>query len=120
MAGDKRHAWGQAYRDGSLICDRVHVRLDRNRPAGAAPPQRRTVITRFEGCLHPTLRAELTELALCHGTAARRVAERIKPVVLLLGDPRHERERIFGQLLPPTTHRDDLRDVEYRFRELTP
>ena len=82
MTGDKRRAWGQAYRDGSLICGRVHVKLDRDRP-GAAPPQRRTVIARFEGCLHPTLRAELTDSSL-------------------------------------DTHHDDLRDVEYRFRELTP
>ena len=119
MTGDERYAWGQAYRDGSLICARVRVTLDRDDRASPARC-RRTVIARFDGRLHPALRAELIELARCHGTAARRVAERINPIVLLLGDPRHGRERILGQLLPPTTHNDDLHDVEYRLRELTP
>ncbi|MGH2942926.1 MAG: hypothetical protein ACRDLN_09185 [Solirubrobacteraceae bacterium] len=120
MTGDKRYAWGQAYRDGSLICESVRVTLARDDQPGAAPRQCRRVLVRFDGGLHPTMRAELTELASCQGAAAHRVAERIEPIVLLLGDPRHGRERIVGRLLPPQTHRNDLREVQFRVRELRP
>jgi hypothetical protein len=120
MTDGERHVWGQAYRDGSLICDRARVTLDRNDQPRAAPRQRRTVIARFDGRLHPTLRAELTMLAHRQGATARRAAERIKPIVLLLGDPHHGRQRIVGQLLAPQTHHNDLREVEFRVRELHP
>jgi hypothetical protein len=120
MTADERNAWGHAYRDGSLICDRARVTLARDGELGAPPRQRRTVIARFDGRLHPTLRSELTELAHCQGAVGRRLAERIEPIVLLLGDPHHGRERIVGQLLPPQTHSNDLREVEFRVRELRP
>lgn len=120
MADGTRYAWGQVYRDGSLICDRARVTLDRDDQLGAAARQRRTVIARFDGRLHPTLRAELTQLTDCLGTAGRRLAERIEPIVLLVGDPHHGRERIVGRLLPPHAHSNDLREVEFRVRELRP
>jgi hypothetical protein len=120
MADGERYVWGQAYRDGSLICDRARVTLACDDQPGAAPHQRRTVIARFDGRLHPTLRAELTQLTHSQGTAARRRAERIEPIALLLGDPHHERERIVGRLLPPQAHSNDLREMEFRVRELRP
>ncbi|MGH2943680.1 MAG: hypothetical protein ACRDLN_13000 [Solirubrobacteraceae bacterium] len=118
MAHGTRYAWGQVYRDGSLICDRARVTLPCDDQPGAAPRRRRTVIARFDGRLHPALRAELTELTQARGTAARRLAERIEPIVLLLGDPHHERQRIVGQILPPQVHGNDLREIEFRVREL--
>ena len=120
MTGGQRYAWGCAYRDGSLICGRVHLTLDRDDRHGRAPSERRTVIARFEDRVHPTLRAELDELARCQGAAARRVAESIEPIVLLLGDPRHGQQRIVARLLPPRQRRNDPREVEYRLRELPP
>lgn len=120
MAGGELYAWGQAYRDGSLVCTGVRVTLAGDDQLGAAPRRRRTVIARFDGRLHPTLRAELTELAHCQGASGRRVAERIQPIVLMVGDPRHGRERIIGHLLPPQAHSNDLREVEFRVRELRP
>jgi len=84
-------------------------------PSAAATEPAGTCTT---GPRHPARRPRL--LARCHGTTARRVAERINPILLLLGDLRHGRGRILGRLLPPTTHTDDLHDVEYRLRELTP
>jgi hypothetical protein len=53
-------------------------------------------------------------------TVTRVTAERIEPIVLLVGDPRHGRERIVGRLVPPQVHRADLREVEFGLRELTP
>ncbi|MGH2941327.1 MAG: hypothetical protein ACRDLN_00930 [Solirubrobacteraceae bacterium] len=115
-----RYAWGQAYRDGSLVCGRVHVTLGRDERLGLAPRERRTVIARFEDRLHPTLRSELTELARRRGAAARRAAERIGTVVLVVGDPRLGSERIVGRIVPPQIRRGDLRDVEFELRELVP
>lgn len=119
MADGTRYVWGQVYRDGSLICDRARVTLPTDEHPGGEPRQRRTVIARFEGRLHPMLRAELTELTSCQGTvAARRLAEGIEPIVLLLGDPHHQRERIVGRLLPPQVPGNELREIEFRVREL--
>jgi hypothetical protein len=120
MVTEQRHAWGQAYRDGSLVCGRVHLTFGRNDRLGLAPRERRSVVARFEDRLHPTLRSELIELARRRGSAARRAAERLEPIVILVGDPRHGRERIVGRLVAPQSRHGDLRNVEFELRELTP
>lgn len=114
----RRHAWGQAYRDGSLVCGRVHVTFGRDERIGLAPRERRMVLARFEDRLHPALRAELAELARRRGAAARRAAERIEPIVLMVGDPRDGRERIVGRIVPPQARRGALRDIAFELREL--
>ncbi len=116
----RRHAWGQAYRDGSLVCGRVHITFGRDERLGLAPRERRTVLARFEDRLHPALRAELAELARRRGAAARRAAERMEPIVLTVGDPRESRERIVGRIVPPQTRRGALRDIPFELRELDP
>jgi hypothetical protein len=120
MTAGRRYAWGQVYRDGSLICDRARVTLPYDDQPAAVSRGRRTVLARFDGRLDPKLRAELTELADSQGTTGRRVVERIEPIVLLLGDPHHGRERIVGHLLSPQTRSTDLRETEFRVRELCP
>jgi hypothetical protein len=117
MVFEQRHAWGRAYRDGSLICGRVHVTFGRDERLGLAPRERRYVVARFEDRLHPVLRSELAELAHRRGAAARRAAERMEPIVLVIDDPRHGRDRIVDRIEPPHTRRSDLRDVEFRLRE---
>ena len=114
----RRHAWAQAYRDGSLVSGRVRVTFARDDRLGLAPRERRTVIARFEDRVHPALRAELAELARRRGAAALRAAERIEPIVLMVGNPRGGRERIVGRIVPPQTRRGDLREIEFRLREL--
>jgi hypothetical protein len=125
MVFGQSSAVGQAYRDGSLVCGRVHVTLGRcDDRLRLAPRERRSVVARFEDRLHPTLRSELAELASRRGAAARRAAERIGPIVLMVGDPQHGRERIVGRLEPPQRRRIDLRidlrDIEFRVREQAP
>jgi hypothetical protein len=120
MTARQHYAWGHAYRAGSLVCARVHITFHRNDQLGPAHCDRRTVIARFEDRLHPMLRAELDELARCHAASARRAAERLEPIVLLVGDPRHGQERIVGRLLLPRERRDDLHEIEFRLHELTP
>jgi hypothetical protein len=120
VVSEQRYAWGRAYRDGSLVCTRVHVTFRRDERLGLAPRERRYVAARFLDRLHPDLRAELAELTRRRGAAARRAAERIEPIVVVIDDPRHGRERIVGRLVPPQVRRGDLRDVEFGLRELTP
>jgi hypothetical protein len=117
---EPRYAWGQAYRDGSLVCGRVHVTFGRDDRVGLTSRERRTLVVRFEDGLHPTLRSELDMLAHHRGAAARRAAERIEPIVIVVGDPRHGRERIVGRIVPPQSRRAGLRDVEFGLRELVP
>jgi hypothetical protein len=98
----------------------VHVTFDHDDRLGLAPHERRYVIARFLDRLHPTLRLELTELARRRGAAARRAAERIEPIVIVIDDARHGRERIVGRIVPPQVRCGDLRDVEFGLRELAP
>jgi hypothetical protein len=66
------------------------------------------------------LRSELAELSRRRGAAARRAAERIEPIVIVIDDPRRGRERIVGRIVPPQVRHGDLRDVEFELRELAP
>jgi len=117
VVSEQRHAWGRAYRDGSLVCTRVRVTFRRDDRLGLAPRERRYVATRFLDRVHPDLRAELIELARRRGAAARRAAERIEPIVVVIDDPRHGRERITGRLQSPQVRRGDLGEVEFGLRE---
>ncbi|MCA1677920.1 MAG: hypothetical protein LC777_02695 [Actinobacteria bacterium] len=70
MALQQRYAWGRVYRDGSLVCGRVHVTIGRDDRLGLAPHERRYLAARFLDRVHPALRAELAELARRRGAAA--------------------------------------------------
>jgi hypothetical protein len=117
------YAWGRAYRDGSLVCGRVHVKIARDDRLGLAPHERRRyVAARFLDRVHPDLRAELAELARRRGAAARRAADRIKPIVVVFDDPCLGRERIVGRIEPSQVRFcfGALGDVEFGLRELSP
>jgi hypothetical protein len=61
---------GRAYRDGRLVCWRVHVTIGRDDARlGLAPHERRHITARFRDRLDSALRAELRELARCRGAA---------------------------------------------------
>jgi len=98
----------------------VHVTFDRDDRLGLAPHERRYIAARFLDRLHPTLRSELAELTRRRGAAARRAAERIEPIVIVVDDPRHGRERIVGRIVSPQVRHGDLREVEFGLRELGP
>ena len=119
MMTERRQAVGRAYRDGSLVCTRVHVTFRRDDRLGLTPHERRHIAARFLDRLHPDLRAELAELTRRRGSAARRAAERIAPIVVVIDDPCLGRERIVGRLEPPQVRRcfGHLGDVEFGLRE---
>jgi hypothetical protein len=100
--GQQHHAWGRACRDGRLVCWRVRgtIGCDDLR-LGLAPRERRYVTARFRERLDRELQAELVQLVRRRGAAARRVAETLEPIVIVVDDPRHGRTRMTGQLQPP-------------------
>jgi len=69
------YAWGRAYRDGKLVCGRVHVTVGRDARLGLAPNERRYITARFRERLDAALHAELAQLVRRRGAAARRIAE---------------------------------------------
>jgi hypothetical protein len=115
MLSEQRYACGRAYRGETLVCARVHVTIGR---LGLAQPERRSVTAQFVDLLDPTLSAELAALVRRRGMAARRVAERLDPIELILVDPRHGRQCMVGRLEPPQVRRGELREIEFGLREL--
>jgi hypothetical protein len=116
---EQRYAWGRAYRNGRLVCWRVHVTIGRDDARlGLAPRERRYVTARFRERLDRDLHAELVQLVRRRGTAARRVAEKLEPIVIVVDDPRHGRSRVVGRLQPPQMRGPDLGDIEFTVREL--
>jgi hypothetical protein len=95
----------------------VHVTIGRDDRFGGVPRGRRYVAARFLDRLHPQLRADLTELARRRGADARRAAERMQPIVVVIDDPCRGRERIVGRIDPPRVLRGRLGDVEFGLRE---
>jgi hypothetical protein len=114
---ERRQAVGRAYRDGTLVCGRVHVTIGRDDGLGLTQRERRCLRARFLDRLHPDLQAELAELARRRGAAAQRAAERLDPIVVVIDDPQTGRERIEAHIEPPQVRRAYLSDVEFPLRE---
>jgi hypothetical protein len=75
---------------------------------------------RFYEPLDDGLRSELAQLMRRRGTFARRAAERIEPIEVVVGDAHGEPERIVGLVESPEVHHGQLRDVEFAMRKLEP
>jgi hypothetical protein len=116
---EQRYAWGRAYRDGRLVCWRVHVTIGcDDARLGLAPRERRYVTASFRERLDRDLHAELVQLVRRRGAAARRIADKLEPIVIVVDDPRHGRQRVVGRLQPPQIRGCDLREIEFAVREL--
>jgi hypothetical protein len=121
MVFEQRQAWGRAYRDGRLVCWRMHVTIGRHEARlGLAAHERRYVTARFRERLDSALRDELVALARRRGAAARRLADRMEPIVIVVDDPRDGRRRVVGRLEPPQVRAGHLADIEFAVRELAP
>jgi len=111
---------GRAYRAERLVCGWVHVTISVDERLGLAPHERRRVRLRFHEPLDDALRSELAQLMRRRGTAARRAAERIEPLEIVIGDAYGEPERIRGIVEPPLARHGQLCDVEFAMRRLEP
>jgi hypothetical protein len=111
---------GRAYRAGRLVCGWVQVTISDDERLGLTEQERRLVRVRFHEPIDDGLRSELTQLQRRRGQAARRAAERIDPIEVVVDDPHGERQRIVGRVEPPQVHHGFLRDIEFAFRKLEP
>lgn len=110
--------WAHACRDGEVICGGVTLTLRMDTRLGLAPRERRRVGIRFIEHVHPELRRELSELVRRRGAAARRAAERMKPIELVFDAPPEGLQRITGWLEPPSRKRGELDEIEFNLYEL--
>lgn len=118
VAGERDYVSGRAYRDERLVCARVQLTIGRDPRLGLSSHERRYLLARFCGQLDPGLRAELTELVRRRGAAARRVAELLEPIEIVVDDPRHRSRRLVARLQPPQLRGGgDLRTIEFGLRE---
>lgn len=120
MVTEQRYAWGRAYRGERLVCARVQVTIGRDHDRlGLARHERGYVLARFQERLDGALRTELAELVRRRGAAARRIAETLEPIELVVDDPRRGRQRVIGRVQPPQLRYGQLREIEFAVRELT-
>ncbi|MGH2943255.1 MAG: hypothetical protein ACRDLN_10850 [Solirubrobacteraceae bacterium] len=89
MVFEQRYGWARAYRDGRLVAGRVRLTVDHDVRVGLAPGERRRRSLRaaFIERVDPTLRAELAAVARRRGAAARRAADRMDPIEVVIDDP---------------------------------
>jgi hypothetical protein len=116
-----RHSgWGRAYRDGTLVCARVHVTIGHDERLGLTRRERRDVRARFQERIDGSLRSELIALLRRRGAAARRIADTLDTIELVLDDVDGAPHRIVGQLQPPQARHGRLRDIEFGLHEQEP
>jgi hypothetical protein len=114
----QRRRLARAYRSGRLICGWVQVTISDDERLGLTQQERQVVRLRFHEPLDDGLRAELVELLRRRGSAARRAAERIDPIEVVVDDPHGARQRIVGSVQPPQAHHGRLRDIEFALRRV--
>jgi hypothetical protein len=111
---------GRAYRAGRLVCGWVQVTLNDDGRLGLTRQERRVVRVRFREPINDALRSELALLMRRRGLAARRAADRIDPIEVVVDDPHGECERIIGRVEPPQIHHGSLGDAEFALSRLEP
>jgi hypothetical protein len=119
---EQRYGWGRAYRDGRLVAGRVRLIVDHEVRVGLAPRERRRRFLRavFTERVDPILRDELAAVARRRGAAARRAADRMDPIEVIVEDRHLGRQRIVGRIEPPRVCRGDLDETEFAVREIEP
>jgi hypothetical protein len=116
----QRPRLGRAYRSGRPNCGWVHVTISDDERLGLTRQERRLVRACFHEPLDDALRSDLTRLLRRRGSAARRAAERIDPIEVVVDGPHGERQRILGRVEPPQMYHGPLRDIEFALRRLEP
>lgn len=116
----QRSGWARAYRDGKVACARVHVTIGRDDRLGLARHERRDVCVRFQDRIDDPLRSELVALVRRRGAAARRIADALETIELVLDHPDGEGQHITGRLQPPQLRHGRLRDIEFRLHQYEP
>jgi hypothetical protein len=111
---------GRVYRAGRLVCGWAQVTIRDDGRLGLTREERRVVGVRFHEPLDDGLRSELRELTRRRGQAARRVAERVDPIEVVVDEPGSGCRRIVGCVQPPQVRHGALRDIEFALRGTEP
>ena len=106
-----------ACRDTEVVCGRVELTVATDTRLGHTARERRSFAVRFLDGVETRLRAELTQLVRRRGAVARRAAERMDPIDLVVGDPPLGLQRIVGCVQPPQARHGYLHDIEFDLHE---
>jgi hypothetical protein len=107
---------GRAYRDGVLICSRVHVAVTRDVRTAPDSPVAPRIRVSFAEDLDGALRDELERLVRARGTRGERLAETLAPLEVVWDEPRGAR-RLVGRLQPPRAQRyGPLEEISFPLR----
>jgi hypothetical protein len=117
---EQRCGWARAYRDGRLVAGRVRLTVDHDVRVGIAAGERRRRSMRatFTERVDPTLHDELAAVVRRRGAAARRAADRMEPIEVVVEDTHLGRQRIVGRVEPPQVRRGDFDEIEFAMREI--
>lgn len=115
----KTYQEGQIYRNGKLVCSRARVTIgDHYRSLGLAARERCFVTVAFREGTEVHLRGELSKLIKQRGAAAKRTAERLEPIVVVVQDNELGERRIEGVVRPLTTRPvGDLANIDFPVRQ---
>jgi hypothetical protein len=98
-----------AYRDGTVVCDRVLVTVIPDERLGLAPRERRQMTARFVHGIEPGFRSQLTQVLRRRGARSRRLADALDPIELELdGEP-----PVAARIEPPAARHFSLEQTDF-------
>lgn len=119
MLLQKTYQRGRIYRRGELICSRARVTIGTDiHRLGLTRGERSFVTVAFVENTKRQLHDELRRLVSRRGAAAKRVAEQLEPITVVVVDDRRGELKVEGKLQPPDIRVEiDLHEVEFKVRE---
>jgi hypothetical protein len=109
----ERTVHGRAYRDGTVLCDRVLVTVvvsdDR---VGPALRERRHATVRFLHDIEPGFRRQLIQVLRRRGARSRRAADALDPIELEVDGE----QRLVARIEPPTVRNLALEQTDFTLR----
>jgi hypothetical protein len=110
----ERVVHGRAYRDGTVICDRVLVTvIVPDERLGLAPRERQQTTVRFLHDIEPGFRRQLIEVMRRRGARSRRAAEALDLIELVVDGE----QRLAARIEPPSIRNLSLEQTDFRLRQ---
>jgi hypothetical protein len=107
---------GRAERDGTVVCDRVLVKVTvSDERLGVAPREWRHTTVRFLHDIEPEFRRQLIAVLHRRGARSRRAAEALDPIELVVDGE----QRLAARIEPPTIRNLTLEQTDFTLRQQT-
>ena len=113
-----RYERARAFRHGELVCGRVDLRVRDSGRVGLTAHERREIVVRFLGRIAPGFGRELEGLVRRGGGVARRAAERMQAIELVVSHLEMGDLPIVGHVQPPQRRHGEIHEIEFALREL--